>query len=112
MGKHASINGAFYAQVHPSNPYRYRNTDRNRKTYPHPMLHPDPKRNSTLNPIGTDHSLVTIECAGMLPCSTAGETIVHITKTWERGQVFAIIPNSTLPFVLLNLHYFPLNRRC
>jgi hypothetical protein len=23
----------------------------------------------------------------VLPCSTAAETVIHIEKTWERGQV-------------------------
>ncbi len=36
---------------------------------------------------GEAHSLVTIECAGVLPCSIAAETVTHIEKTWERGQV-------------------------
>ena len=31
--------------------------------------------------------MVTIECSGILPCSTAAETVVHIKKTWDRGQV-------------------------
>jgi hypothetical protein len=35
---------------------------------------------------GDVHSIVTIECAGILPCSTAAETVIHIEKTWERGQ--------------------------
>ena len=42
--------------------------------------------------LGTAHSIVTVECAGILPCSTAEETIKHVEKTWERGQVFAPHP--------------------
>jgi hypothetical protein len=38
-------------------------------------------------PLGAEHFIVTVECAGILPCSTAVETITHIEKTWERGQV-------------------------
>ena len=30
--------------------------------------------------------LVNLECAGILPSSTAEETIVHIQQTWERGR--------------------------
>ena len=36
---------------------------------------------------GKEHSIVTIECSGVVPCSTAAETVLHIQKTWERGQV-------------------------
>lgn len=36
---------------------------------------------------GTSYSIVTIECSGVVPCSTAVETVLHIQKTWERGQV-------------------------
>jgi hypothetical protein len=36
------------------------------------------------------HSIVTVECAGILPCSTADETITHIEKTWQRGQVYLL----------------------
>ena len=36
---------------------------------------------------GYEHSIVTIECSGVVPCSTAAETVLHIQKTWERGQV-------------------------
>jgi hypothetical protein len=30
--------------------------------------------------------LLNLECAGILPSSTAEETIVHVRKTWERGR--------------------------
>ena len=30
--------------------------------------------------------LLTLECAGLLPSSTADETIAHIAETWERGK--------------------------
>ncbi len=33
-----------------------------------------------------DVRLVNLECAGILPSSTAEETITHIQKTWERGR--------------------------
>jgi hypothetical protein len=45
-----------------------------------------------LSLLGTVHSIVTVECAGILPCSTAEETITHIEKTWQRGQVYLIRP--------------------
>ncbi len=32
---------------------------------------------------------MTVECAGILPCSTAEETIEHVVKTWDRGQVYS-----------------------
>jgi hypothetical protein len=35
-----------------------------------------------------EYSIVTIECAGILPDSVAEETVEHIGKTWARGQVF------------------------
>ncbi len=31
--------------------------------------------------------LVNLECAGILPSSTAEETIVHIQNTWEQGRI-------------------------
>ena len=34
-----------------------------------------------------EYSVVTIECAGILPDSVAEETVQHICKTWARGQV-------------------------
>jgi hypothetical protein len=34
-----------------------------------------------------EYSVVTIECAGILPDSVAEETVQHISKTWARGQV-------------------------
>jgi hypothetical protein len=36
---------------------------------------------------GKEHSIVTIECSGILPDSVAEETVRHIAKTWARGQV-------------------------
>jgi len=30
--------------------------------------------------------IITLECAGILPSSTAGETVEHVKKTWERGR--------------------------
>jgi hypothetical protein len=33
-----------------------------------------------------DVRLVNLECAGILPSSTAEETITHIQNTWERGR--------------------------
>ena len=35
---------------------------------------------------GESVQLVNLECAGILPSSTAEETIVHIRKTWKRGR--------------------------
>jgi hypothetical protein len=31
-------------------------------------------------------TIITLECAGLLPSSTAAETVEHIAKTWERGR--------------------------
>ncbi len=36
---------------------------------------------------GKEHSIVSIECSGILPDSVAEETVRHIAKTWARGQV-------------------------
>ena len=55
---------------------------------------------------GEDVTVVTIECAGVLPCSTAAETVRHIQKTWERGQVLtgrAAIHDASLTFSLLSV---------
>jgi hypothetical protein len=30
--------------------------------------------------------IITLECAGILPSSTAAETVEHVKKTWERGR--------------------------
>ena len=60
---------------------------------------------------GSTHSIITVECAGILPCSTAAETIGHIEKTWERGQVSlpTLCPHSVYHCVLISL---PLSRLC
>ena len=31
-------------------------------------------------------AIITLECAGLLPSSTAAETVEHIANTWERGR--------------------------
>jgi hypothetical protein len=31
-------------------------------------------------------AIITLECPGLLPSSTAAETVEHIAKTWERGR--------------------------
>jgi hypothetical protein len=31
-------------------------------------------------------TVVTLECAGVLPCSLADDVVDHIEKFWERGQ--------------------------
>jgi hypothetical protein len=49
-------------------------------------------------------TLVTLECAGVLPSSTAEETIEHIAATWERGkQVVDMLRNHLGPD-LQNVH--------
>jgi hypothetical protein len=35
---------------------------------------------------GTGVAVISLECAGLLPSSTAAETVEHIRKTWERGR--------------------------
>jgi hypothetical protein len=41
---------------------------------------------------GNEHSIVTIESSGILPDSTAAETVRHIQKTRNRGQVKTSLP--------------------
>ncbi len=48
--------------------------------------------------------LVTLECAGVLPSSTAEETIVHIAETWERGKQVVNMLRDHLGPELENLH--------
>ncbi len=35
---------------------------------------------------GKGHTVVTLECAGVVPGGTADEIVAHIQKAWERGQ--------------------------
>jgi hypothetical protein len=48
--------------------------------------------------------LVTLECAGVLPSSTAEETIVHIAETWERGKQVVNMLRDHLGPELENVH--------
>ena len=34
----------------------------------------------------TGVAIITLECAGLLPSSTAAETVEHVKKIWERGR--------------------------
>ncbi len=36
---------------------------------------------------GGGTAIVTLECAGALPCSLAENVVEHINTVWERGQV-------------------------
>jgi hypothetical protein len=56
---------------------------------------------------GSTHFIITVECAGILPCSTAAETIGHIEKTWERGQVSlpTMCPHSVYHCVFISLPF-------
>ncbi len=56
---------------------------------------------------GSTHSIITVECAGILPCSTVAETIGHIEKTWERGQVSlpTMCPHSVYHCVFISLPF-------
>jgi hypothetical protein len=47
-----------------------------------------------------EYTVVTIECAGILPDSVAEETVQHISKTWARGQVSQHVALLTLPLLL------------
>ena len=47
---------------------------------------------------GDSVDLVNLECAGILPDSTAEETIVHVRETWERGrQAVTMVRDSLGP---------------
>ncbi len=35
---------------------------------------------------GSGVTIVTLECAGVLPCGTAEEVVLHVDKSWARGQ--------------------------
>jgi hypothetical protein len=48
--------------------------------------------------------LVTLECAGLLPSSTADETIAHITETWERGKTVVNMLREQLGPDLQDVH--------
>jgi hypothetical protein len=48
--------------------------------------------------------LVTLECAGLLPSSTAEETIAHITDTWERGKTVVNMLRDQLGPDLQDVH--------
>ena len=48
--------------------------------------------------------LVTLECAGVLPSSTAEETIDHIKETWERGKQVVKMLREHLGPELENVH--------
>ena len=62
-----------------------------------------------------EYSVVTIECAGILPDSVAEETVQHIGKTWARGQVcpffcqlnlclyFSLFHTSCVPAITFSL---------
>jgi hypothetical protein len=38
-------------------------------------------------------TVVTLECAGILPCSLAENVVDHIEKFWERGKAAFILNN-------------------
>ncbi len=48
--------------------------------------------------------LVTLECAGLLPSSTAEDTITHITETWERGKTVVNMLRAHLGPDLRDVH--------
>jgi hypothetical protein len=48
--------------------------------------------------------LVTLECAGVLPSSTAEDTIEHITETWDRGKQVVNMLRGHLGPELENVH--------
>ncbi len=48
--------------------------------------------------------LVTLECAGILPSSTANETITHITNAWARGKTIINMLREQLGPDLRDLH--------
>ncbi len=41
-------------------------------------------------------TVVTLECAGVLPCSLAGNVVDHIDTVWERGTTLTSVPNPHL----------------
>jgi hypothetical protein len=52
--------------------------------------------------VGVDQSLeggttvVTLECAGVLPCSLAENVVDHIETVWERGRFLNSVPHPLL----------------
>jgi hypothetical protein len=46
-------------------------------------------------------TVVTLECAGVLPCSLAENVVEHIDLVWERGTTLTSIPNPH--FITLSL---------
>ncbi len=48
--------------------------------------------------------LVTLECAGLLPSSTAEDTITHITETWEREKTVVNMVRANLGPDLQDVH--------
>ena len=61
---------------------------------------------------GTSVTIVTVECSGVLPDSTAAETVVHIKKTWERGQVAPYSILSVLIMSKVHVQLFVLYSPC
>jgi hypothetical protein len=45
---------------------------------------------------GNGVAIITLECAGLLPSSTAEETVEHIKKTWERGRACVTLVRNEL----------------
>ena len=48
--------------------------------------------------------LVTLECAGVLPSSTAEESVSHIAETWARGKRVITMLRDHLGLELANIH--------
>jgi hypothetical protein len=40
--------------------------------------------------------IITLECAGLIPSSTAAETVEHIATTWERGRACVALVHEEL----------------
>jgi hypothetical protein len=47
--------------------------------------------------------IVSLECAGVLPSSSAAETVEHIQKTWERGQAVVELVREELGLELQDI---------
>ena len=46
-------------------------------------------------------TVVTLECAGVLPCSLAGNVVDHIDTVWERGTTLTSVPSPHSPYNLI-----------
>ena len=54
----------------------------------------DEQRVDQGNEVGT--TVVTLECAGVLPCSLAQNVVDHIDTVWERRKTLTSVPNRHL----------------